>query len=85
MLSFWTGKKATRFKACNFALADARGDYLVIYDAEDRPERDQLRKAVAAFRAAPPSLACLQARLSFYNATQSWLAADMLAQTPQAV
>ena len=37
-------------RACNAGLVRARGEYLVIYDAEDRPERDQLRKAVDAFR-----------------------------------
>ena len=37
-----------------------RGEYLVIYDAEDRPERDQLRKSVMAFAAGrrPTSSAC---------------------------
>ncbi|HSI34076.1 MAG TPA: hypothetical protein VK986_10855 [Tepidisphaeraceae bacterium] len=35
----------TKPKALNYALPLARGDHLVIYDAEDRPERDQLRKA----------------------------------------
>jgi cellulose synthase/poly-beta-1,6-N-acetylglucosamine synthase-like glycosyltransferase len=64
----------TKPKACNMALPSARGEFLVIYDAEDRPESDQLRKAVAQFRAAPQSLACLQARLTFYNARDGWLA-----------
>jgi cellulose synthase/poly-beta-1,6-N-acetylglucosamine synthase-like glycosyltransferase len=45
----------------------------VIYDAEDRPERDQLRKAIAAFRQGPPNLACLQAKLNLYNADDNWL------------
>jgi cellulose synthase/poly-beta-1,6-N-acetylglucosamine synthase-like glycosyltransferase len=45
----------------------------VVFDAEDRPERDQLRKAVAVFRAQGVDLACLQARLSFYNARENWL------------
>ncbi len=58
----------TKPKACNFALQIARGEFTVIYDAEDRPERDQLRKAVAAFRAHSADVACLQARLSFYTA-----------------
>ena len=40
----------TKPKACNFALRFARGEYLVVYDAEDRPEPDQLRKVVATFR-----------------------------------
>jgi len=63
----------TKPKALNYALPLARGDYLVIYDAEDRPEPDQLRKAVAAFREGPPNLACVQARLNLYNAFDSWL------------
>jgi cellulose synthase/poly-beta-1,6-N-acetylglucosamine synthase-like glycosyltransferase len=67
------GGPRTKPKAANYALAFARGDYLVVYDAEDRPEPDQLRKAVATFRAAPRSTACLQARLNFYNADYNWL------------
>jgi hypothetical protein len=57
----------TKPKACNFALRFARGEYLVIYDAEDRPEADQLRKVVATFRRSPPNTACLQCRLNYYN------------------
>jgi glycosyltransferase XagB len=64
----------TKPKACNFGLAFARGEFLVIYDAEDRPEPDQLRKAVARFRRARPELVCLQARLAIHNADNSWLA-----------
>ncbi|HEY1541251.1 MAG TPA: glycosyltransferase, partial [Xanthobacteraceae bacterium] len=63
----------TKPKACNFALRFARGEYLVIYDAEDRPEADQLRKVVATFRRSPPHTACLQCRLNYYNANENWL------------
>jgi cellulose synthase/poly-beta-1,6-N-acetylglucosamine synthase-like glycosyltransferase len=63
----------TKPKACNFALRFARGEYLVIYDAEDRPEPDQLRKVVATFRRSPPNTACLQCRLSYYNVSENWL------------
>ena len=63
----------TKPKALNYALPLARGEYLVIYDAEDRPERDQLRKAIAAFQEGPPNLACLQAKLDLYNASDNWL------------
>ncbi len=63
----------TKPKACNFALRFARGEYLVIYDAEDRPEPDQLRKVVATFRRSPPHTACLQCRLNYYNADENWL------------
>jgi len=45
----------------------ARGEFLVIYDAEDRPEPDQLRKAVAAFREADDDTVCVQARLRYWN------------------
>ncbi len=63
----------TKPKACNFALRFARGEYLVIYDAEDRPEPDQLRKVVATFRRSPPNTACLQCRLNYYNTGENWL------------
>ncbi len=63
----------TKPKACNYALQFARGDHLVIYDAEDKPEPDQLRKVVAAFRRGGPKLACVQCRLNYYNARENWL------------
>ncbi|MBU6298308.1 MAG: glycosyltransferase [Alphaproteobacteria bacterium] len=68
------GFPRTKPKACNYALRFARGDYLVIYDAEDRPEPDQLRKAVNQFRCAPLGTACLQARLAISNANDGWIA-----------
>mgnify|MGYP006290669673 CR=1 FL=1 len=63
----------TKPKACNIGLELARGKYLVIYDAEDRPEPDQLRKAVFAFSRMPPHVVCLQCRLNFYNPRQNLL------------
>lgn len=63
----------TKPKALNYALQFARGDYVVIYDAEDRPDPDQLRKAVAAFNEGSSNLACIQARLGIYNPNQNWL------------
>jgi cellulose synthase/poly-beta-1,6-N-acetylglucosamine synthase-like glycosyltransferase len=63
----------TKPKACNFALRFARGEYLVVYDAEDRPEPDQLRKVVATFRRSPANTACLQCRLNYYNVDENWL------------
>ena len=67
------GHPRTKPRACNYALHFARGEFAVIFDAEDRPEPDQLRKAVAAFRARPSNIACLQARLNFYNAQENVL------------
>jgi cellulose synthase/poly-beta-1,6-N-acetylglucosamine synthase-like glycosyltransferase len=63
----------TKPKACNFALQFARGEYLVIYDAEDRPEPDQLRKVVATFRKSSANTACLQCSLSYFNFSENWL------------
>ncbi len=63
----------TKPKACNIGLALARGELLVIYDAEDQPEPDQLKKAAAAFRACPPEVICLQSKLNFYNPRQNIL------------
>lgn len=63
----------TKPKACNVGLFLARGELLVIYDAEDRPDPDQLRKAVAAFRQAGPRTVCVQARLRYWNATSNLL------------
>ena len=57
----------TKPKACNVGLVLARGDLLVIYDAEDRPDPQQLRKAVAAFEQAGPRTVCMQARLRYWN------------------
>ena len=39
----------------------------MIYDAEDNPSKDQLKKAVTAFANAPEDIACLQSKLNFYN------------------
>lgn len=63
----------TKPKACNFALPFARGEFLVIYDAEDAPEPGQLKKAVAAFGLGDEKLACVQAQLNYYNWNENWL------------
>lgn len=63
----------TKPKACNYGLQVARGDYVVIFDAEDVPEPDQLKKAVLAFAELPGAVACLQAPLNFYNPRQNVL------------
>ena len=63
----------TKPKACNIGLSQARGEFLVIYDAEDRPEPDQLKKAVLGFGKVDNSVICLQAKLNFYNQRQNWL------------
>ncbi len=66
------GAPSTKPRALNVALPVLRGDFVVVYDAEDEPDPDQLRLAAAQF-AADPRLDCLQARLTIDNAEQSWI------------
>ena len=61
----------TKPKALNFGLPYAKGKYVVIYDAEDIPEPDQLKKAILAFRKADRRTICVQAKLNFYNPNQN--------------
>ena len=63
----------TKPRACNHGLQTARGEFLVIYDAEDRPEPDQLKKSVRAYRQLPAQVACLQAQLAYHNYRQNIL------------
>jgi cellulose synthase/poly-beta-1,6-N-acetylglucosamine synthase-like glycosyltransferase len=63
----------TKPKACNYALNFARGDFVTIYDAEDKPEPDQLKRVVAAFRNASENTVCIQARLNYFNKDENWL------------
>lgn len=67
------GAPKTKPRALNVGMARAHGEFIVVYDAEDQPEPDQLRKAVAAFRESPWRVICYQARLGFYNTRQSLL------------
>ncbi|MCO5732922.1 glycosyltransferase family 2 protein [Rhizobium sp. SSA_523] len=57
----------TKPKALTYALAGARGEFLTIYDAEDRPHPQQLREAYARFRCCDENVACLQAPLIIAN------------------
>jgi cellulose synthase/poly-beta-1,6-N-acetylglucosamine synthase-like glycosyltransferase len=63
----------TKPKACNYGLSLATGEYLVIYDAEDRPETDQLKKAYLGFKRVGKEVVCLQAKLNYYNPNQNLL------------
>lgn len=67
------GAPRTKPRALNFALDFVRGEIVGVYDAEDRPPPDQLRRIVEQFAASPPDVACLQARLGYYNAKENWL------------
>ncbi|HRE43521.1 MAG TPA: glycosyltransferase [Terricaulis sp.] len=70
----------TKPKALNAGLARARGEYVVVYDAEDRPHPQQLRAALAAFADGGPRLACVQAPLSIDNGHASWISRQFAAE-----
>ena len=66
------GAPSTKPRALNIALPFARGDFVVVYDAEDLPDADQLRLAAARF-VNDPSLDCQQARLVIDNPDETWV------------
>ena len=69
-----SGIPRTKPRALNIGLAYAKGDYIVVYDAEDEPDPDQLRKAAATFASGDRKLGCVQARLAIDNAADGWIA-----------
>ena len=66
------GAPRTKPRALNVALDVARGGLLCVYDAEDVPEPDQLRRAAARF-AEDPSLDALQGKLTIANWRDGWI------------
>jgi len=65
----------TKPKACNYGLQLSTGAFCVIFDAEDRPEPDQLKKAYLAFQRVAGNVACVQAKLNHFNQDQNLLTA----------
>jgi cellulose synthase/poly-beta-1,6-N-acetylglucosamine synthase-like glycosyltransferase/glycosyltransferase involved in cell wall biosynthesis len=63
----------TKPKACNYGLSYAKGEFLVIYDAEDIPDPLQLKKAYVGFQESDRNVVCLQAKLNYYNQQQNLL------------
>jgi cellulose synthase/poly-beta-1,6-N-acetylglucosamine synthase-like glycosyltransferase len=67
------GGPRTKPKALQTALPFAQGAFLTVYDAEDRPDPNQLSAAWQAFRMGPTNLAVVQAPLVIWNARESWI------------
>jgi cellulose synthase/poly-beta-1,6-N-acetylglucosamine synthase-like glycosyltransferase len=65
----------TKPKACNYGLQLSKGKYCVIFDAEDRPDPDQLKKAYITFQRVDRNIACVQAKLNHFNQDQNMLTA----------
>jgi glycosyltransferase XagB len=70
----------TKPRALAAALPFARGSFVTIYDAEDEPEPEQLRDAIAAFIGGPSDLACVQGKLAIDNARDSWFSRHFAAE-----
>ncbi|MEJ8473371.1 glycosyltransferase family 2 protein [Roseibium algae] len=66
------GFPRTKPRALAYGLENAAGEFITVYDAEDRPQPDQLKKAALFFTLGPENLACLQARLAIDNADESF-------------
>lgn len=67
------GPLKTKPRALNHGLNACRGRIIGVYDAEDAPEPDQLRRVVDRFHRRGPEVACLQGVLDFYNPQTNWL------------
>ncbi len=63
----------TKPKALNYGIQRASGELVTVYDAEDRPDPLQLRRAAYALAHGSPELACVQAQLCYANAWQNLL------------
>ena len=68
------GLPRTKPKALAYALPLCSGEFVTLYDAEDRPDPYQLAAAYARFRRDGQRLACLQAPLVIGNTKASILA-----------
>jgi len=68
------GGPRTKPKALAYAMQMISGEFVALYDAEDRPHPMQLVEAWQRFEAAHPSLACVQAPLVITNRSGGMLA-----------
>lgn len=80
-LPFWIrvvtvppGPVQTKPRALNYALNFCRGEIVGIWDAEDRPDPDQLHRIARGFAFAEPDIACLQGQLDYFNPRSNWMA-----------
>ena len=70
------GTPQTKPRALNYGLEYCAGKYVTIFDAEDRPHRNQIRYAAETFAHVSEDVACLQAPLMAHNQAESWISAQ---------
>jgi len=63
----------TKAKACNYALKFVNSELVCIFDAEDRPDPNQLMLVANKFALSDHDVACVQCRLCFYNGHENLL------------
>ena len=68
------GTLRTKPRALNYAMNFARGSIIGIYDAEDIPAPDHLRRVAETFARRDQSTACLQGALDYFNHDSNWIA-----------
>ena len=74
IISIPASEPRTKAKACNYGLQCVRGEFVSLYDAEDRPDPNQLLHALHFFyKKENENIACLQCQLNFYNSNENWL------------
>lgn len=68
------GPIKTKPRALNYALNFCHGQIVGIWDAEDRPDPDQLHRIARHFHFAAAETGCIQGALDYYNPRTNWLA-----------
>lgn len=68
-----TGGVTTKPRALNYALDFCRGSIIGVWDAEDAPDPGQIEAVTSHLNAAPPSVACVQGILDYYNPRTNWI------------
>ncbi len=68
------GTLRTKPRALNYALRFARGTIIGIYDAEDCPAPDHLRRVAEIFARRGSTTACVQGALDYFNWDRNWIA-----------
>jgi glycosyltransferase XagB len=66
------GSPQTKPRALNIGLQEATGVYVTVFDAEDIPDKNQLRLAANMFASLPTTVGSLQAELRIDNGVDSY-------------